>query len=291
MRTTPGPRLTAGPGVVRVRGPRAVSSRGRHPGYRRLRDEDEVGRACGRRRARSSSAQLGALILAGLAAGAPQVQVGGSRPSRQPEAAKRPCRPSSTGSSGSTSGAPALPRVPKHPHPIGHWVTILDATALALIVAGILFFFIIPALRRVDWSQFWPSSPRLPESEDDETCSSPRGARALRRDLGETAELLDEEGDPRQAVLATAGCGSRRRSAARGGPLAVGDLGRVHCTRPSVRTPSTVAASVPPRPLPRRPLLDLGGAASRPGPRPREALRTSLPRWIESPPGLVAAAP
>jgi len=138
--------------------------------------------------------------VAGLSAAAPQVQVGGSVHLGNPKLQKtvqiivNRIKRVNLGNAGS---AP----VPKQPHPIGHWVTILDATALGLIVAGIVFFFIIPALRRVDWSQLGAVAA-LPEPEDDENVIlTPEALERLRADLADTAELLDD-GDPRRAVLA-----------------------------------------------------------------------------------------
>jgi hypothetical protein len=144
---------------------------------------------------------VGALVVAGLSAGAPEVQVGGSVHLGSPNLKKTVQVIVGRIKRVNLGNAGAAP-VPKQPHAGGHWVTILDATALALIVAGVVYFFIIPALRRVDWSRLTKVAD-LPEPEDAESAIlTPEALERLRADLSETAELLDEDGDPRHAVLA-----------------------------------------------------------------------------------------
>ena len=146
---------------------------------------------------------IAALLLAGVAAGAPQLEVGGSVLNGGFLKLGKSIQKVANRIQKITVPSQKVVAPRPKPHEISPWVNVADYTALALILAAIVYFFLIPALRQVDWSHFWVvSGPEAPD-EDDAALLTPEALERLRRDLDESVDLLDEDGDPRHAVLAT----------------------------------------------------------------------------------------
>jgi hypothetical protein len=140
------------------------------------------------------------LVLAALAAGAPRLSNGGKLLDSFPGIGKsvQPIVNKLTklnGSLGQKTGP-----VPTRPPPSTTWANAVELAVLALVVLGIVWYVIVPAMRDVNWSAL-RLPPELAEDELEEALVTPEAAERLSEDLARMIDVLDEDADARQAVL------------------------------------------------------------------------------------------
>jgi len=150
------------------------------------------------------------VVLVALAAGAPRLSDGGKLLDNFPGLGKSlaPVVKKLTRLNGVASGHGRPPAL--KPPPSTGWVNIFELSVLGVFVLAIIWFLIIPAVRDVDWSAL-RLPPEVVDDEDMEAAMfSPEAAEELSSELTRMIESLDEDADPRHAVL---GCWLRLEEA------------------------------------------------------------------------------